>query len=49
MVGREEEVLISGEGKDDTLVGRTRNWKEVFIENLPLDTGGRGDFAPIKA
>lgn len=31
MVGREEEILISGEGKDETLVGRTRNWKEVFI------------------
>jgi tRNA A37 methylthiotransferase MiaB len=32
MVGREEEILISGEGKDETWVGRTRNWKEVFIE-----------------
>lgn len=32
MVGREEEVLISWEGKDDTLVGRTRNWKEVYIQ-----------------
>lgn len=31
MVGREEEILISGEGKDETGVGRTRNWKEVFI------------------
>lgn len=31
MVGREEEILISGEGKDETLVGRTRNFKEVFI------------------
>ncbi len=31
MVGREEEILISGEGKDDTWVGRTRNFKEVFI------------------
>lgn len=31
MVGREEEILISGTGKDETLVGRTRNWKEVYI------------------
>ncbi len=31
MIGRQEEILISGRGKDDTLVGRTRNWKEVFI------------------
>jgi tRNA-2-methylthio-N6-dimethylallyladenosine synthase len=31
MVGREEEILISGAGKDETWVGRTRNWKEVFI------------------
>lgn len=32
MIGREEEILISGEGKDETWVGRTRNWKEVFLE-----------------
>ena len=31
MVGREEEILISWEGKDETWVGRTRNFKEVFI------------------
>jgi tRNA-2-methylthio-N6-dimethylallyladenosine synthase len=31
MVGREEEILITGEWKDETLVGRTRNFKEVFI------------------
>lgn len=35
MVGREEEVLISWEWKDDTLVGRTRNWKEVYIPKSP--------------
>jgi len=35
MVGREEKILISGEGKDETWVGRTRNWKEVFIEKSP--------------
>jgi tRNA-2-methylthio-N6-dimethylallyladenosine synthase len=35
MVGREEEILISGEGKDETWVGRTRNWKEVFIPKSP--------------
>lgn len=40
MVGREEEILISWEGKDETLVGRTRNWKEVFIsKNTPLSSG----------
>lgn len=31
MVWREEEILISGAWKDETLVGRTRNWKEVYI------------------
>ena len=31
MVGREEEILISWEGKDEAWVGRTRNFKEVFI------------------
>ncbi len=31
MVGRAEEILISWEWKDETWVGRTRNWKEVFI------------------
>lgn len=35
MVGRTEEILISGEGKDETWTGRTRNWKEVFIEKSP--------------
>ncbi len=31
MVGRTEDILISGEGKDETWTGRTRNWKEVYI------------------
>lgn len=35
MVGREEEILISWEGKDDTWTGRTRNWKEVQIPLTP--------------
>jgi tRNA A37 methylthiotransferase MiaB len=35
MVGREEEILISWEWKDETLVGRTRNFKEVFIPATP--------------
>lgn len=48
MVGREEEILISGEGKDETWVGRTRNWKEVFISKFPLDKGGEGDLVPVK-
>lgn len=46
MVGREEEILISGEGKDETWVGRTRNWKEVFIpksENIKV-----GDLIRVK-
>ena len=36
MVGRAEEILISGEGKDETWVGRTRNWKEVFLEKCAV-------------
>lgn len=31
MIGRTEEILISGREKDDQLVGRTRNFKEVRI------------------
>ncbi len=48
MIGREEEILISGIWKDDTWTGRTRNWKEVLIPKLPLDKGGRSDVTPIK-
>ena len=48
MIGREEEILISGEGKDETWVGRTRNFKEVFIPKFPLEKGGRGDSIPVK-
>lgn len=46
MVGREEEILISGEGKDETWVGRTRNWKEVFLQKS--DDVKVGDLVPIK-
>jgi tRNA-2-methylthio-N6-dimethylallyladenosine synthase len=46
MVGREEEILISGEWKDETLVGRTRNFKEVFI--LLDSTIQVGDFVKVK-
>jgi len=35
MIGRTEEILITGEWKDETLVGRTRNFKEVFIPYTP--------------
>lgn len=35
MVGREEEIFITGEWKDETLVGRTRNFKEVYIPFTP--------------
>jgi tRNA A37 methylthiotransferase MiaB len=46
MVGRAEEILISGEGKDETWVGRTRNWKEVF---LPKSEGIKvGDLVKVK-
>ena len=46
MVGREEEILISGAGKDDTLVGRTRNFKEVYI---PHDSHTKiGDLVKVK-
>ncbi len=31
MIGREETIIISWNWKDDTWVGRTRNFKEVFI------------------
>lgn len=48
LIGREEEILISGEDGDGNLCGRTRNFKEVYIPNTPLIKGGRGDFAPIK-
>jgi tRNA A37 methylthiotransferase MiaB len=48
MIGREEEILISWEGKDETWTGRTRNWKEVLIPKFPLDKGGEGDFVSIK-
>lgn len=48
MIGREEEILISGIWKDDTWTGRTRNWKEVLIAKIPLDKGGRSDVTPIK-
>lgn len=33
MIGRTEEILITGKGKKSGIVGRTRNFKEVFIEN----------------
>lgn len=35
MLGRTEEILISGRGKDDILIGRTRNFKEVHIDENP--------------
>lgn len=46
MVGRIEEILITGEWKDETLVGRTRNFKEVFI---PYTTEVQtGDIVKVK-
>ena len=46
MIGRIEKILISGKGKDETIVGRTRNFKEVFIpenENIKV-----GDLVDVK-
>lgn len=46
MIGRIEPILISGKGKDETLVGRTRNFKEVYIpenENIAV-----GDIVNVK-
>lgn len=37
MIGREEEILISWEGKDETWTGRTRNWKEVLIDKWTMN------------
>lgn len=40
MLGRTEEILITGKGKDNILIGRTRNFKEVYIEeNSSIKTG----------
>ena len=47
MMGREEVVLITGMGKDDTLVGRTRNFKEVYIPRSPEITIGSSVRAKI--
>lgn len=33
MLGRTEEILISAREKDEQLVGRTRNFKEVSIQD----------------
>lgn len=46
MIGRVEPILISGEGKDEMLVGRTRNFKEVHI---PFDKNVKiGDIVNVK-
>jgi tRNA A37 methylthiotransferase MiaB len=31
MIGKQEEILISWKGRNEGWVGRTRNFKEVFI------------------
>lgn len=33
MLGRIEELLVSSREKDNQLMGRTRNFKEVYIED----------------
>lgn len=46
MIGRTEEILISSDAKDDMMVGRTRNFKEVYIqkdENIKI-----GDIVSVK-
>lgn len=45
MLGREEEILISGE-KDDEFFGRTRNFKEVFF--VKKDWVKIGDIVKVK-
>ncbi len=46
MIGHEEQVLISGVKNDKSLLGRTRNWKEVVIpQNIELKIG---DIVKIK-
>ncbi len=32
MLGRTEEVLVTGVGKEGQMLGRTRNFKEVWFE-----------------
>jgi len=46
MIGREEEILISGE-RDDRWFGRTRNFKEVFFAKTSDDTKV-GDIVKVK-
>ncbi len=46
MLGKTEEILISEKGKDEQLIGRTRNFKEVYInanENIKI-----GDLVTVK-
>ena len=46
LIGREEEILISGEDGDGNLSGRTRNFKEVYI---PYDQNiKKGDLVKVK-
>lgn len=46
LIGREEEILISGEDGDGNLSGRTRNFKEVYI---PYDPNiKKGDLVKVK-
>lgn len=46
MIGKEDEILISGKGKFDGWVGRTRNFKEVYI---PIDSDVKvGDIVKLK-
>jgi len=46
MIGREEEILISGRGRTEEWVGRTRNFKEVYIPSTPHVQ--IGDIVPVK-
>ena len=40
MIGRTEKVLISSVGRDGELVGRTRNFKEVFFVGSGVEASG---------
>lgn len=37
MIGRIEEVLVSEKGKDGQFIGRTRNFKEIYISPVGAD------------
>lgn len=47
MIGREEDILVSGLWKDGEIIGRTRNFKEVSIKNIST-SNKIGDIVKVK-